>query len=251
MLFRVIGAVVSAAALLWGVLPVRLNIGSVTLIVGGLLGLTVCVRFSDVANLVRRLWQSIGGRVGLLAAAAVVLAVLILFVTLSVAMVRANSRKPADNATLVVLGAALNGDQPSRLLRGRLDAAVAYLNHNPEAMCIVSGGQGRDEAYTEASVMRTYLINAGIAAERIYLEEQATSTYENMIFSRKIIEKHGLNPKIAVATQEFHQYRAAKFAEKAGMETVGAVTATTPLYLLGSYWIRDFYGICYMALFGK
>ena len=98
--------------------------------------------------------------------------------------------------------------------------------------------------------MYAYLVDKGIDPARIYTEENATSTFENVRLSRELIEQHGLNPEVAVVTQEFHQFRAQQFVKKAGLTVSGAVTAHTPWYLLASYWIRDFAGICHMALLG-
>ena len=173
-----------------------------------------------------------------------------LFSVVSVMMVGANFNHPTEDATVIVLGAGLRGDRPSKILRGRLNATVEYLNEHPQAVCIVSGGQGPDEVCTEASAMQRYLIEKGIDEQRIFVEDKSTSTFENIQFSKEIIEKHGLNTKIAVVTQEFHQYRAQQFAKTAGFTEVGAVTAHTPWELLGSYWVRDFAGICHMVLLG-
>jgi uncharacterized SAM-binding protein YcdF (DUF218 family) len=159
-------------------------------------------------------------------------------------------RPAPQNATVVVLGAGLKGDRPSRTLRERLDAAVEYLNAHPDAPCVVSGGQGADEPCTEAAVMKAYLLEQGIAEDRIYTEERAASTDENLRFSLAVIRENGLPESIAVVTQEFHQCRAQAFARRAGFTAVGAVTAHTPPDLLPSYWIRDFAGLCHMVVFG-
>lgn len=254
MMFRVIGGVFSAAVLLWGILPLFsavLHVGSVSLMVIGAAGLYTCVRFDTVSEFIRQVWHSAAGKGMLIAAAALLAAFGAVLAVVSVQMIRANYRAPAESATVVVLGAAVRGDQPSHSLRIRLDAAAEYLKAHPSSACIVSGGQGKDECCTEASVMRTYLIRAGIAPERLYMEERATSTCENMVFSQEVIRQNGLNPQVAIATQEFHQYRAQQYAKQAGMSDVGAVTARSRLDLLGGYWMRDFFGVCHMALFGN
>ncbi len=250
---RTVGAGLSALIALWGLLPAftaRLHAGSITMLIVGALGVFVCIRFTTVAAFVGRLWQPVAGRILLIAVAVIAAALVVLFAVVSVMMVGANFNAPDRQATLIVLGAGLRGDQPSKILRGRLNATVEYMEAHPQVKCIVSGGQGADEICTEASVMQTYLLNAGIASERIYVEDKSASTFENIKFSKEIIEKNGLSSRIAVVTQEFHQYRAQQFAKTAGFTEVGAVTAHTPWELLGSYWIRDFAGICHMVLLG-
>ena len=67
---------------------------------------------------------------------------------------RSNVPEEADAPEfVVVLGAQVQGDQPSLTLKKRLDLALEYLTGHPQASVVVSGGQGADEAYTEASVM--------------------------------------------------------------------------------------------------
>ena len=86
---------------------------------------------------------------------------------------------------VVVLGAQVQGDQPSLTLKKRLDLALSYLNDHPQAKVIVSGAQGADEAYTEAYVMAKYLIEQGVDESRVIQEEQAHDTRENLrIFKR-------------------------------------------------------------------
>ena len=254
MLFRIIGGVIGALLFLWGVLPLFsgvFNVGAACLMIVGAATVTLCASSHAVSEFIRQLWQVAWGKGVLITVAALAVAMIGFFVVVSAKMITANYREPTNNATVVVLGAAVRGDQPSLSLKVRLDAAADYLMEHPAAACVVSGGRGADESCTEASVMRTYLIRKGIAPERIYSEERSTSTYENIMFSREIIQKNGLDPHMAIATQEFHQYRAQRLAEQVGVRDVGAVTAHSRIDLLGSYWLRDFFGICHMILFGE
>ena len=165
-------------------------------------------------------------------------------------MAHAATRRPTDKpATVLVLGAAVrNSETPSRMLKDRLDSALIYLREHPQAMCIVTGGKGSDEPCTEASVMALYLQREGIAADRILLEERATSTRENMEFSMQIIRDKGLSTDLVVATQEFHQYRAACLARRAGAGEITALTCSSPPHLLFCYWVRECTAICWMWL---
>ena len=84
---------------------------------------------------------------------------------------------------VVVLGAGVNGTVPSLSLRERLNAAYDYLVAYPEAVCVVSGGQGNGEDITEALCMFNDLTGRGIAPERVWMEDRATNTEENIRFS--------------------------------------------------------------------
>ena len=159
-------------------------------------------------------------------------------------MIKAATAKPSENATVVVLGCRAYGSRPSIMLASRLDAAYEYLTEHPDAICIVSGGQGPDESMPEAECMYLYLTEKGIAPERIYMENKSTSTRENLLFSQEIIEAEGLNPEIAIVTNEYHEYRAGMVADALEMEH-SAVSARTPLWLFPTYYIRELYGILY------
>lgn len=253
MVLRIAGAVLGVLFVLWGLAPTltgRLHAGCVTLIVVGVFLLLFCRFTPQVVLWVSHAWQSTVWRVLLITIASMASALVLLFLVVSGLMIGANANKPSDDATLIVLGAGLRDDRPGRILRGRLDATVAYLNEHEQAVCVVTGGQGRDELCTEAEAMRTYLLEKGIDANRIFMEDKATSTYENIAFSKEIIEQNNLSRNVAVVTQEFHQYRAQQFA-KTAFDNVGGVTARTPIHLFGSYWIRDFAGICHMVLLGR
>ena len=73
-------------------------------------------------------------------------------------------------------------------LRQRIDAAADYLIAHPDAIAIVSGGMGPGEDVTEAACMAHSLVSAGIDSGRILLEDQATSTSENLRFSMELMD---------------------------------------------------------------
>ena len=73
----------------------------------------------------------------------------------------------------------------------RLDKTIEYVNNQEkESKIIVSGGQGRGEDISEAQAMKKYLVNNGIKEELIIMENKSTSTNENLIFSKAIIESY-------------------------------------------------------------
>jgi uncharacterized SAM-binding protein YcdF (DUF218 family) len=119
---------------------------------------------------------------------------------------------------VIILGAGIRGEEPGRALTFRLNRALEYHMINPDAIFVVSGGQGPQEAISEALAMERYLIGKGIPAEQIIREELSTSTYENFLFSRVILEeKFPEGFSAAFATNYFHVYRAERIAEYAGL----------------------------------
>lgn len=89
--------------------------------------------------------------------------------------------------TVMVFGCYVRGEEPGRTLTTRLDAALSLLKRYPNADCIVSGGQGSNEAISEAEAMRRYLVSRGIAEERITLEDRSTNTSENLEYTFAIL----------------------------------------------------------------
>ena len=131
---------------------------------------------------------------------------------------------------VVVLGAQVQGGGPSLTLKKRLDKTLAFMQEHPEKTVIVSGGQGPDEAHTEASVMARYLIEHGADASRIIEEDKASNTRENLLFSAKLAEAAGL---------DFHMCRAKYIARTLSMEPYGQASDTWPWILKVNYTLRE------------
>lgn len=110
-----------------------------------------------------------------------------------------------ENTVIMVFGCRAYDMRPSLTLRLRLDAAYKLLVDLPDALCIVSGGQGNNETYAEAIVMKNYLTERGINEERIILESNAHSTSENVRFTKELAAEYGISDKefIGVSTS-FH-----------------------------------------------
>ena len=81
--------------------------------------------------------------------------------TLMTVAAHEGDRQEAD--AVIVLGAAVHGDRVTWVLSNRLDAAIAYLDAHPDAIAVVSGGQGAGETVTEGSAMKKYMLEHGVA----------------------------------------------------------------------------------------
>lgn len=161
---------------------------------------------------------------------------------------RTETQKSAD--CILILGAGIDGTEPSLTLQKRLDAALAYLETHPGLPVVVSGGQGKREVTTEASVMARYLQEHGIAENQIYLEDQARNTEENIAYSKVIMEEKGFpHETVGVVSSEFHLYRAKKIAESQGMQTTGIAAETPYMILRVNYFIREAFALLKQAAF--
>lgn len=153
---------------------------------------------------------------------------------------------------MVVLGAGVRGDVPSLSLRNRIDAAYDYLTEHPDVTAILSGGQGEGENITEAQCMFDHLTAMGIDESRLWMEDQATSTWENLNFSLDMIEERtGQRPeKLGVLSSEYHLFRASLFADACGVEFLGVPAKTTKLSLRVNYFMREVAGVWHYLLLG-
>ncbi|MCL2664915.1 MAG: YdcF family protein [Defluviitaleaceae bacterium] len=161
-----------------------------------------------------------------------------------------NETADYNEPVLIVLGARVVGDEPSAVLKTRLDAAVKYYEKNQNCIIIVSGGQGKDEIVPEALVMQAYLAANGVPKEKIIMENRSSSTYENMLYSAPLALPFSPDAKVAVVTSEFHIFRAVRFARAAGLDA-SHVYAGTPFYALPYYLPRECMAIIKMWIIGK
>lgn len=152
---------------------------------------------------------------------------------------------------VIVLGAAVHGDRVTWVLSNRLDTAADWLAAHPDAVCVVSGGQGDGESVTEASAMQKYLVERkGVDPARILVEDKAENTRENFAFSKALIdERLGSDAKIAFVTTDFHVFRAGRVAMKAGISAVG-IAAPDVWYIRINNFLRECVGITVYGLRG-
>lgn len=245
---RSIIGMVSIIFIIWFMLPYFthkiINIGNISGIALSALILFYMVAMPVVNGWVAKLWTyGLGRAIVSIAGAGVVVAIGVVIVA-SACMLGAAVKAPTKESTVIVLGCRVYGERASLMLMERLDAAYDYLMENESAVCILSGGKGSGENISEAECMYRYLVERGISKDRLYKEDQSTSTRENLLFSKAIMEEHGLSNDVAITTNEFHEYRAAKIAEALMLEP-SAVSAKTAWWLFPTYYVRELYGVVY------
>lgn len=244
---QIIIIVFSLLFLVWFLIPVfttvGLKIGNVTGIAVFAVLLLYGIFFNRVNRFLKELWKKTWGKILEILVAVILAGVFSLAAVTYGCMLSAINEKPEPGATAVVLGCKVNGTSPSLTLWYRLEAARTYLSENPEAMCIVSGGQGNEESVTEASVMKEWLVREGISTDRIIEEDESLDTEENLRFSREILRQ---NPEaeesVCIITNDFHMYRALSIAKNLDLKA-GGVSADTPWWLYPTYVVREMYGI--------
>ena len=181
---------------------------------------------------------------------------------------------------IIIHGAGLDGPRPTPLLTGRIDKALElWKKQHQHGKFVVSGGQGADEIVSEAQAMRDYLLEKGVSADAILMEDKSTTTWENLRYSLAIINADratGVDATssaavassgdvtttasdastsdasgtvasssgftTAVVTSDFHVFRCAEYAHNLGIKADGIGSHTK-----GWYWptafIREFIAI--------
>lgn len=221
-----------------------LNLGNLTGMILSFLLILYGLFFTKINVTITNLWNNRIGKIvlSLFSITGLVIAGLTLVIT--ICLIGASLKKPPKNTntTAIVLGCAVHGTKPSLMLQTRLKAAFYYLEKNPTAKAILSGGQGPGEDISEAQCMFEYLTEHGIAADRLYLEAQSENTAQNIQYSKEILEKFQKQKDIVIITNEFHQYRASILAKNAGL-TAYSINGKTLFYLLPTYYIRELYAV--------
>lgn len=168
-------------------------------------------------------------------------------------VLKASTGHPEEKCEyVIVLGARVQDTSPSISLNERIHAAYDYLTQNPDVIAILSGGQGEDEGISEAQCMFRQLTSMGISADRLWLEDKSTSTWENLHFSMNIIEeKTGSRPeKAGILSSEYHLYRAGLFAKDCGFEAVGIPAHTSRFTIRLNYFLREVAGVWHYHILG-
>lgn len=204
--------------------------------------------FSVLLYLYLAVWPAIGGlqkgRFGtrlytIISLCAIYVLVLMAIYLLSSALnlIHLIKRRRADY--IIVLGAGVIGTRVTPLLAARINRGIELLKYNPDAVLIMSGGQGPGEDIAEGEAMARYAEQNGVHTEKIIIEAKSTSTGENLLFSRELMEKD--RPRIIVVTTAYHVFRALLLAKRQGLKCVG-FGAKTKWYFTLNALIREFAG---------
>lgn len=104
----------------------------------------------------------------------------------------------------VVLGYQLKENSVmDNLLIERLELLIKLTSEQDIDKIIVSGGKpNKSQIYSEAFVMKNYLIERGIESDKIIMEDESNSTLQNAINSVKIAKELKAKKIIVVSTIE-------------------------------------------------
>lgn len=147
---------------------------------------------------------------------------------------------------IVVLGAAVWNGKPSPALRERIDIALDAWNRGLAPSIIATGGIGLPGEPSEAATIKAYLVERGVPADRILLEDTSRSTYENLRNSRELMRQSGMESAVLV-THGYHALRARMTATLLGIDASVEPVQLRPLQL-AYYTLRECGGIAYLLV---
>ncbi len=173
-------------------------------------------------------------------------------------------KQSADYA--IVPGSQFEGDTPGKSLAYRLDEAVEYAQIHPNTILILSGGKLGEEGTSEADIMYDYLLAHGVPDYQMIKEDRSTNTYENMFYSKSIIDERenlrresarvaltemgypvppdsGTSINVVIITSNFHVMRAKSIAKKIGIENVTAIPVESDPVLFVHNCVRECFAI--------
>ena len=165
-----------------------------------------------------------------------------------------NENKKVDY--VIILGARVKGEKPTKSLMERIKAVTEYLKKNSEVKVIATGGQGKNEGVAEGLAIKRELLKNGISEDRIILEDKSKNTVENFRFSlekikniensKNILNNNKKNQKIKVliVTNDYHIFRSKNIARKVGFDNenyeIYGLPAKTPLISIPKSYFREF-----------
>ncbi len=159
-----------------------------------------------------------------------------------------NDNATYEEKTVIVLGCGIRGERVSVGLAKRLNKAAEYHEKNPDAVIIVSGGQGPQEDISEALAMKRYLVEKGIDESKILMEDKSTSTITNFKYSHEIMLAEELpEDSVVFVTNGYHVYRGAYYAKEEGL-TVTHLGTDIIWYTIPMNYMREMLAVMKMWL---
>ncbi len=171
------------------------------------------------------------------------IAILLAFIIIMSVYVNSRSDAKATYGAeyIIVIGEAIDDNQPANELKARLDMCYEYWKNNKDAIIIVSGGQADDETMARAIVMRTYLIHMGVDEHSIIMENVSLNTYESIINSCEYIES--VNIKTVVVTSDYNAFHAEALIKNNKFTNVEVIAVDSKPILRLNYTVREVFSL--------
>jgi uncharacterized SAM-binding protein YcdF (DUF218 family) len=137
-----------------------------------------------------------------------------------------DQREPVD--AIIVLGAAQYNGRPSPVLRARLDHALELYRDGLAPLIVVTGGVGRGDTTSEASVARRYLVAHEVPDSAVIPRPQGHSTMASMTAVAEWLRGRGLR-RVLLVSDPFHMFRLRLEARRTALEAYTSPTESSPI----------------------
>ncbi len=84
------------------------------------------------------------------------------------------------------------------MTRAQIETAVYNQRLFPRAKIIFSTGDTQGLGLPDSSVMARYALEIGLSQEAVIEEDQSTNSYENLLYSRRLVTAHGFQQPVLV-----------------------------------------------------
>ena len=117
---------------------------------------------------------------------------------------------------ILVLGAGIDGDKPSLMLKDRLNSGIELYDNNISDKIIMSGDHGRKE-HDEVNIMKNYAMEYDIPSSDIFMDHAGFSTYDSIYRLKHIFGAKS----VVIVSQKYHLYRSLYIARSLGLDAYG------------------------------
>lgn len=184
---------------------------------------------------------------------AVVLAVLWLLVIGSMIVVGPKEDAGATADVAIVLGAAIEGDQPSPVFRERILHGIALWRSGRVRRILFTGGFGPELNIAESEVARRLALAEGVPANAILSEAKSRTTRQNLVEAQGVMKTAGLSSALIVS-DPLHLYRSMAMAKGLNLPARPSATPTTQYRSLSTklpFLLRELYFVHHYWVLGE
>jgi len=180
--------------------------------------------------------------------------IIYLLIALHVASYTSISSDSKADAAIVLGAKSYKGDSYNPCLVSRVNQATDLIKNQQVNYLVLSGGNDLEDNSNEAETMKMITLEQGVLADKIILEKQATSTYENLILSKQLMDQNGLTTAIIVS-EPFHMARSRLIARSLGISAQYQASQESPCWnkwkYASRYFLKEPIAIAYYLLTGK
>lgn len=162
--------------------------------------------------------------------------------------------RTSDSADVaIVLGAAVYKNKPSPVFAERLNHAINLYQAGNVKKLLFTGGSSDEKTPAESSIGKDYALNRNVKAEDIFMETQSATTYQNLYFTKRLLETHSLKSALIIS-DSLHLKRAMLMANVLGIQAKPSATPSTRYKSLKTqlpFTFRELYFYHHFLLFRK